>query len=224
MKKLILSNPRVDGRRQRSVQTRQHLIDAYLELLRENPKVPTAAQLARRAGCSERSVFERFSDLPALSLAVLDYAFLQATAQAVVRNVDGDRQTRIRSQVETRAATCERWLPLWRMMLRNQHQSKEVPPRIERIRDAIVSRLELMYRPELSSLSETDCRKLLITLETLTDFEAWGCMRERHNLSIEAARDVWIHSIDLILPPTPLASVGGVRSPPVQHDPLASGP
>ena len=28
-------------------------------------------------------------------------------------------------------------------------------------------------------------------------------MRERHGLSIEAARDVWIAAIDRILPPTP---------------------
>jgi hypothetical protein len=61
----------------------------------------------------------------------------------------------------------------------------------------------LMYRPELSTLAEADRTALLITLEALTDFESWGRMRERHGLSVEAARDVWARAIDRLLPPTP---------------------
>ena len=73
-----------------------------------------------------RSLFERFPDLLALSLAAADYAFAQANAQAVIRNVDADRATRIRTQVETRGQTCEQWLPLWRALTRNQHYSAEL--------------------------------------------------------------------------------------------------
>ena len=192
-----------DGRFRRSERTRQHLIETYLDLLKENPKRPTADELAKQAGCSERSVFERFSDLQTLSLAALDYALHQASAQAVVRNVDGDRLSRIRSQVETRAETCERWLPLWRTLLHTQHDSEELPRRIECTRDTMLARLELMYRPELSTLSAAERREVLIALEALTDFESWGRMRQRHGLSVEAAREVWINTIGRILPPTP---------------------
>ena len=194
---------RPDGRLLRSERTKQVLIEAYLGLLRENPQIPTAADIAKRAGCSIRSVFERFSDLLSLSFAAADYAFAQGMAQAVARHVDGDRQTRLRSQVETRAQVCEQWLPLWRALLRHQHESQELAYRIERMRDAIVGRLELMYRPELSALPDAERKAVLIALEALTDFESWGRMRERHGLSIEAARDVWIAAIDRILPPTP---------------------
>src|SRR6185503_18086501 len=44
----------VDGRRQRSERTRKLIIEAYLELLRENPDVPTSARIAERAGYSVR--------------------------------------------------------------------------------------------------------------------------------------------------------------------------
>jgi hypothetical protein len=71
------------------------------------------------------------------------------------------------------------------------------------MRDAIVGRLQLMYGPELSTLSEAERKAVLIALEALTDFESWGRLRERHGLSVEAARDVWITAIDRILPPTP---------------------
>ncbi|HEY6716634.1 MAG TPA: hypothetical protein VI232_09840 [Reyranella sp.] len=179
------------------------MIESYLDLLRENPQIPTAADIAKRAGCSIRSVFERFSDLLTLSFAAADYAFAQGMALAVARNVDGDRQTRLKSQVETRAAVCEQWLPLCRALLRHQHESEDLAFRIERMRDAIVGRLELMYRPELSTLSEAERKPVLIALEALTDFESWGRLRERHGLSIEAACDIWIAAIDRILPPTP---------------------
>jgi AcrR family transcriptional regulator len=194
---------RTDGRLLRSERTKQILVDSYLDLLRENPQIPTAADIAKRAGLSIRSVFERFSDLLSLSFAAADHAFAQGMAQAVARDVDGDRQTRLRSQVETRAAVCEQWLPLWRALLRHQHESEELAVRIERMRDAIVGRLELMYRPELSTLSEAERKPVLIALEALTDFESWGRLRERHGLSIEAAREIWIAAIDRLLPPTP---------------------
>ncbi len=94
-------------------------MEAYIELLRERPEIPTAAEIAARAGISTRSVFERFVDLQGLSLATVDHAFAMGEAQAVARNVDGDRQTRVRSHVETRAQTCEHWLPVWRVVIAN---------------------------------------------------------------------------------------------------------
>jgi AcrR family transcriptional regulator len=196
----------IDGRRQRSERTRQHIVEAYLALLRESPRVPTAAQIAERAGYSVRSLFERFSDLLALSLAAADFAFAQANAQAVIRNVSADRPTRIRTQVETRAGTCERWLPLWRALQANQHYSPELRQRLRVMRDAVMRRLELMYRPELSALAEAERRGILIALEALTDFESWARMRSDHGLSIEGACAVWIRTIDSLLPPAPAVS------------------
>jgi hypothetical protein len=62
-----------------------------------------------------------------------------------------------------------------------------------------------MYWPELSSIDEPERSRLLVVLEALTDFEAWGRMRERHGLSVEAACEVWTSAIDRLLPPTPVA-------------------
>jgi AcrR family transcriptional regulator len=194
---------RLDGRRLRSERTRQLIMDSYIALLREGPEVPTAAQIALRAGISTRSVFERFTDLRALSLATMDYAFATAEAQAIVRNVDADRPTRLRSHVETRAGTCERWLPLWRVAIAHQSRLPELRDRVDFVRRAVVRRMEMMYRPELTSLSDAERRELLIALEALIDFESWGRMREHHGLSFNEACSVWIRMIDRMLPPTP---------------------
>ena len=189
-----------DGRLRRSERTRKALIEAYLGLLRENPQVPTGPEIAMRAGCSIRSVFQHFSSLLTLSLAAADYAFAQALVQAAFPNVDADLHTRLKAQVKTRAAICEQWLPLWRALLRYQSESEELAIWIKRIRGAMVARLELVYGPELSTLPEAGRSQLLVALDILTDFESWGWMREGHGLSIEAARDIWINAIRRMLP------------------------
>jgi AcrR family transcriptional regulator len=194
---------RIDGRRLRSERTRQTIIEAYLALLRENPQVPTAAQIAERAGYSVRSIFERFPDLLSLRIAATDYVFAVGNAQAAPQHVDSDRPTRLRSQVETRAHTCERWLPLWRALNANQGESSDLKMRIRLARELIMKRLELMYQPELSALSEVDRKRTLIALEALTDFESWGRMRDLYGLSFEQACTLWIGAIDRLLPPTP---------------------
>jgi AcrR family transcriptional regulator len=193
-----------DGRLRRSERTRQTLIKAYLDLLREKQQPPTAPEIAKRAGCSQRSVFERFSDLLTLSLAAADYAFEQAMAQAAVPNIDADLRTRLKSQVEARAAICERWLPLWRALLRYQSESEELAIRIKHIRATMVGRIERMYRPELSILPEAERSRLIVAMGILMDFESWGWMREGDGLSIEAARDVWMGAIGRMLPAVPL--------------------
>ena len=181
------------------------IIEAYLALLRESPQIPTAASIAERAGYSVRSVFERFPDLHALRVAATDYAFTQGTAQAVPRDYSGDRQTRLKAHVETRSWICEQWLPLWRALNANQGDSSELKSRIQLIRQAILKRIELMYEAELSTLGDTERRQTLIAIESLIDFESWARMREFSGLSIEEAREVWVKSIDRLLPPTPVS-------------------
>ena len=201
----VFNPSRIDGRRLRSERTKQLIIEAYLALLRERPTtpVPTAAEIAERAGYSVRSVFERFPDLHTLRVAAADYGLAHAAALAPARDVDADRPTRIKSQVETRAGTCERGVALWRALTFNVDEDDALKARLRFARTRTMERLEIMYQPELSTLAETDRRNMLITLEALTDMESWARMREMHGLSFAEACAVWIRAIDRMLPPTP---------------------
>ena len=204
---MTLSPLRVDGRRLRSERTRQLIIEAYLALATEGvPRLPTAAEIAGRAGCSVRSVFERFRDLQALQLAAIDYALVQTVALSPPRGRDGDRACRISAQVEGRAQTCERWLPLWRALLANRGDAPEVRHRVEAARTRNLARLEAMYAAELGALEEGERRQLLIVLEALTDVDSWARMREFFGLSVADACATWQVAIDRLLPATPLAA------------------
>jgi AcrR family transcriptional regulator len=196
---------RIDGRHLRSERTKRLIVEAYMTLVRESAQMPTAVQIAERAGYSVRSIFERFPDLHALRLAATDYAIAEARAQGGLRDVDTDRQTRIRSQVEVRSRSCERWLPLWRVLNSNPDESPEIRGRISTIRQLILRRMEMMFEPELSALSEADRKKTLLALEAVTDFESWARMIELFQLSPEEARTVWITTIDRLLPQSPVS-------------------
>ena len=194
---------RVDGRRLRSERTRQLIIEAFLLLLREATHMPTAVQIADRAGYSVRSVFQRFPDLHSLHVAATDFALGQALGTTTSQDIEGDRAARMRGHVEVRAKTCEEWLPLWRALVANRGESAELTQRIRKARETTWKRMEITYSPELSTLGDTDRAKVLIALEALTDYESWARMRELHGLSADQARDVWTSAIDRLLPATP---------------------
>lgn len=202
----VAGSERVDGRRLRSERTRQLIIEAYMALVRDGSQVPTAVQIAERAGYSVRSIFERFPDMHALRVAVTDYAFAEGRAQGALRDVDADRLTRIRSHVEQRGQGCERWLPLWRVLSTKNDESPELKKRMRMVRELVRMRLELMFQRELSSVVDPQRRHTVIALETLTDFENWGRMRELYGLDFEQAARVWVRAIDRLLPPTPADS------------------
>ena len=196
----------VDGRRLRSARTRQLIIEAYLALLRENPQIPTASSIAQRAGCSVRSVFERFPDLHALRVAATDEALLKTSAEVTAQPAAGSREERLKTHLETRGRICEEWLPMWRALNANQGDSADLKARIRLIREMIIRRIEEMYAPELSTLDECEGRQTVLAIEALVDFESWARMREQFGLSFHDACGVWTRAVDRLLPPTPPVS------------------
>jgi hypothetical protein len=127
-----------------------------------------------------RSIFERFSDLNAFSLATADYAIAQGQAEAVARSVDGDRPTRIQSHVETRARACEKRGPQWRIIT-NLDELVELRSRIAMVRLAGTERMKLMYGPELSRLPEPAREQLLVAV--------WRWLPSRPHLGVGRGTD-----------------------------------
>lgn len=194
---------RVDGRHQRSARTRLAIIEAYLALLRKKPRIPTAEQVARQAKLSARAVFAHFADLQALGVAAFDHILSPGLSTPAGDKVNADRQSRIRFQVEVRARNSENWLPLWRVVERGNLRSPEISHRTEIVRQLVRARINLMYERELATLSKADRLATVAAIESLTDFESWGRLREHYELSHEDACAAWTKMIDRLLPPTP---------------------
>jgi AcrR family transcriptional regulator len=197
---------RVDGRRLRAERTRQRLIDAYLGLAFErSPRMPTAAEIAERAGSSLRSVFGRFPDLHNLQVAATIHAIDRVAALTPTPLLGTDRKARIEHHVETRANLCEIWGRLWRSLLVNRGDSDELRQKISEFQELRLRQLEVAFRPDLATLSDVDLRQTLVAVLLLTDASSWNYMRELLGLSVDEARAVWVASIQRLLPSTPQA-------------------
>ena len=199
------SEERIDRRRLRSARTRQAIIEAFLALVREHQQIPTSTRIAERAGCSVRSIFERFVDLHALRVAATDFAFVQVAAAVLAKEPRGNRADRIQIHVESRAQVCETWLPLWRALVVNQGDSRDLKARITVVREAILKRIEMVYEPELAQASSQQRRHILIAIDSLIDFESWAQMRDALAMSFGEACAVWRFAIDRLLPETPVS-------------------
>ena len=61
-----------DGRRRRSLASRERIIEAFIGLIDDDIDVPSAENIAARAGVGLRSVFRHFGDMDSLYTAVMD--------------------------------------------------------------------------------------------------------------------------------------------------------
>lgn len=190
--------PKVDGRFLRTERTRQRIIEAFLALLRLG-KDPTSNEIAAHAGCSVRSVFERFHDMAALRVSAADYMFADPSSMPPSA-ADGDRQTRLQAYIAVHAEYCERIMPLWRTMLVHQSESESLRQYIVQTRAAAWATTEQTFASELATLPAERRRQLLIVIGSVVDFESWSHMRDHHGLSGEEACAVWNSAVDRLLP------------------------
>jgi AcrR family transcriptional regulator len=193
-----------DGRRARSARTRAAIVEAFLGLVREKAEVPTAVRIAKRAGCSTRSVFERFRDFKELAAAAFDHILQSGLSTPVGDTLTRDQKARVAFHVKVRATNCENWLPLWRVLMSAQIGAIEkLQVRVAIVREMSRERLKLMYEPELSTMSPWKRDATLMALEALTDYESWGRLREHYRLSFEQACEVWAAMTHQLLLPAP---------------------
>jgi hypothetical protein len=71
------------------------------------------------------------------------------------------------------------------------------------IRQLIVMRMEMMFKPELATVPEGNRRKIVLALEALTAFESWGAHARALRPVGRAGERVWMRTIDRLLPATP---------------------
>ncbi|MFO1080543.1 MAG: TetR/AcrR family transcriptional regulator [Reyranellaceae bacterium] len=171
---------------------------AYIDLAREQEQMPTAAEVAARAGTSLRSIFQRFPSMADVGLAAFDHVLEQPILPPPAEVLRGDRATRIAFHVGFRGSICETWIPVWRVV--TQARCDEMAKRVEILRGRTRERVSLLFARELEPLGSPQRTAILIAMEAVTDFDSWGRMRKDYGLSFDEAKDVWRETIDRILP------------------------
>lgn len=189
----------VDGRHARSARTREAIVDAFLALLEGGDIKPTAAVIAAKAGLSVRSVFQHFSDLEDLLLAVSDRHTDRVAMLFTGVMYDGDLPSRIEEFAGARARLFEIIAPVRRAAMLQEPFSKVVASRMELARTLHRLDIERAFASELEAAGEQGDTALAPALQSAASFAAWDEMRRSAGLYIDEATAVLRRTVTALL-------------------------
>ena len=177
--------PSSDGRRQRSERSQTAIIEAALALMDEGTLVPTAQQIADRAGVGIRSFFRHFADMDTLWAAA--DAMLMSSYEALFEVDDraGALSQRVARAIELYGNAFDQLRPI---ILCTQAQLWRSPKLRENYgwhQKRLRKELEL-WLPEVSAMPK-DLRE---ALHAVASFDMWHRLREHQGLSPKASADI----------------------------------
>jgi len=174
-----------DGRRRRSERSQVAIVEATLALINEGKQVPTAQQVADRAGVSIRSFSRHFADMDALFLSADEMLGASYEALFAVSDRSGALPERISRAVEQYGSAFEQLSGLilctqalaWRFPVLQERYAYHQ----KRLRDE----LEL-WLPEVA----TALMSRREAVHAVTSFEMWHRLREHQRLSQKNCHDI----------------------------------
>lgn len=192
----------IDGRHARSERSRQAMADALLDLLREGNLRPSSAQIAERAGVTQRTLFNQFGDMDSLIAAVV------ANQTARVVNLlpeagDGTLEERVTNYGAGLARLLEETMHVRWAVLSNPSTDWPGAAAVRLACDFMRDLLAEAFAPELDGLDKDDRAELLNILEIATDPLVWRLRRGQQGLSVTEARATVERTMLAVLrPPT----------------------
>ena len=183
-----------DGRRLRSVRSKQAIVDAFIELVNEGTLVPTAQQIADQAGVGIRTVFRHFSDMESM-FAVAD-AQKRASYEAlfVGGDRDGSLTDRIQRAVERRAqafeATKNAILSTHAQRWRYEFLRKNYAGYVRGLRKDLEN-----WIPELKTLDRAGRE----AIDAVASFEMWHRLREYQGLSKKLSIEIIVGMVTRLM-------------------------
>jgi AcrR family transcriptional regulator len=174
-----------DGRRQRSERSQTAIIEAALALMDEGALVPTAQQIADRAGVGIRSFFRHFADMDSLFLAADEMLISSYEALFEVDNRAGTLSERVVRAIDLYGNAFDQLRPI---ILCTQAQLWRSPKLRENYawhQKRLRKELEL-WLPEVAALPK-DRRE---ALHAVASFDMWHRLREHQGLSPKTSSDI----------------------------------
>jgi TetR/AcrR family transcriptional regulator, regulator of autoinduction and epiphytic fitness len=177
-----------DGRTVRAERTRRALVEALLALLNEGRLRPTAAEIAERAGVSERSVFQHFPDREVLLEAVAREQYERV--MPTIRPVDASLSlaARIDEFVAQRATLYERASGVRRAALLMEPESDVVAGWLTTVRRAGAAEVERVFRREIEATPADEREPLRAALVAACAWGTFEALRFHQGLSVSRTR------------------------------------
>jgi AcrR family transcriptional regulator len=173
---------RIDGRHARSARSKDLVVKAILELLREGQLRPSAQEIATRAGVSERTVFRHYADLEQLFAAAVASQARHIAPLLDLPPTEGPRQQRVAELVRRRARLFEEVTPVRRAAVRHAPFHTVVRHSLDQLHALLRGQLESVLAAELDELAPDQRRELLECLDVATSWAAWETLRADQGL------------------------------------------
>lgn len=167
-----------DGRRLRAARNRDAVVAAVLSIIREQGggPIPGAAEVADRAGVSERTVFRHFADLDSLFLAAASQQRPVLAGYLAQRPDMKELEKRIASVVRLRSRMFEEIGPIRRVAMRFAERHGSVARIVNEANRAGRQQLAEVFAPELAQAGRAKSL-VLDQLEIATSWGTWETVR-----------------------------------------------
>ncbi|HEY1738220.1 MAG TPA: TetR/AcrR family transcriptional regulator [Acidimicrobiia bacterium] len=193
-----MSDPGIDGRRLRSDRSRAAVVDALLTLYEEGNAQPGAAEIARRAGVSERSVFRHFEDLDSLAVATIEIE-LQRIGDLFTLP-DGDTlDARVRALVDQRVALYSATGAVARAALLLVPRSGVVANAVRYRRDVLWRQVGALFAAELEPLPKRDREEIVDAIDVLCSIEGIELLAATDRHTPARTRRMLIRAVTAVL-------------------------
>lgn len=193
------ADAKVDGRRQRAERNEAAVIDALLDLYRAGRVQPSAAEIAARAGVSERTVFRLFDDLEALAAVTIERQIARVAPLLIELEPEGCRDERIAALVDQQLAIWDAVAPVFRVGQMRAPLSGAIRQGFERRWRRTRRQIERHFRAELDTLPEPDRAELVAALDAATSLEALHYLHAAHATRGVPVRAVLIRILRALL-------------------------
>ncbi len=163
-------------------------MEALLALLDQGRLRPTAAEIAERAGVSERSLFQHFADREALYQAVARQQYDRIVPTLEPIDVSLPLPERIDAFVAQRAWLLEEVTPVRRAALLLEPDSEVVSGWLQTARRQKAAEVERAFGAELDRLGQRERAVLLAALVAASAWTSWEALRAHQKLGVERSR------------------------------------
>jgi AcrR family transcriptional regulator len=186
----IVVDAAVDGRSARRERNRREIVDALLELIREGTIDASAAEVAARAGLSERSLFRYFDDVNDLYGEVCAVQFSRIQPRAVIDGFGrGQTDDKVKAFVEQRIALHKAIDRVGVAARAHAHRNPVIAKQLVDARGLLRRQITGHFATELAKIDDAERRAVVATIDLCTMYEAIEVLLVEHRMSYVAVRD-----------------------------------
>jgi AcrR family transcriptional regulator len=196
------ADDQTDGRTARRDRNREAVLDAVLELFREDDMTPSPADVAARSGLSTRSVQRYFEDMDTLVRAALARHLEKVGPLYAIPDLGvGPRDERIERMILGRLRLYDAVAPMVRAAMVRIRSNPLIRERLATARIQLRGQIAAMFAPEIDALSPDVGRDALDAIDALLGFDSLELLRAGLGRSEAEAAQVLCRAVRVLLQP-----------------------